>query len=52
MNTNIIKYDLNTSSTPFATINIKDLDESTKNLSLILNDTEHFQIQLIRQYKK
>ncbi|CAF3608571.1 unnamed protein product, partial [Rotaria sp. Silwood2] len=48
---NIIKYDLNTSSTPFATITLKDFDESTKNLSLYLNDTEHFQIQLIRQIK-
>ncbi|CAF1177454.1 unnamed protein product [Rotaria sp. Silwood1] len=48
---NIIKYDLNTSSTPFATINIKDLDQSTNNLSLYLNDTKHFQIQLIREYK-
>jgi hypothetical protein len=47
----IIKYDLNTSSTPFATINIKDLDESTENLSLSINDTEHFQIQLIRRMK-
>jgi len=47
----IIKYDLNTSSTPFATINIKDLDISTENLSLSINDTEHFQIQLIRQMK-
>ncbi|CAF4557361.1 unnamed protein product [Rotaria socialis] len=48
---NTIKYDLNISSTPFATINIKDFDESTKNLSLYLNDTEHFQVQLIRQIK-
>jgi hypothetical protein len=48
---NIIKYDLNTSSTSFATINIKDLDISTENLSLSINDTEHFQIQLIRQMK-
>ncbi|CAF1111207.1 unnamed protein product [Rotaria sordida] len=48
---NIIKYDLNTYSTPFATITIKDFDESTKNLNLYLNDTEHFQIQLIREIK-
>ena len=47
----LIKYDLNTYSTPLATINIKDLDESTKNLSLFLNDTEHFQIQFVRQNK-
>ncbi|CAF2861423.1 unnamed protein product [Rotaria sp. Silwood2] len=46
-----IKYDLNTYSTPLATINIKDLDESTKNLSLVINDTEHFQIQFVRQIK-
>lgn len=49
--TNIIKYDLNTTSTPFATINIKDIDISTDNLTLSINDTEHFQIQLIRQMK-
>ncbi|CAF3704685.1 unnamed protein product [Adineta steineri] len=48
---NIIKYDLKSSSTPFATINIKDPDDSTQYLSLSLNDTEHFQIQLIRQFK-
>lgn len=48
---NLIKYNLHADSTPLATINIKDLDESTKNLSLFLNDTEHFQIQLIRQTK-
>ncbi|CAF3028644.1 unnamed protein product [Rotaria sp. Silwood2] len=48
---NKIKYDLNTYSTPLATINIKDLDESTKNLSLVINDTEHFQIQFVRQIK-
>jgi hypothetical protein len=48
---NIIKYDFETSSTPFATININDLDESTNKLSLLINDTEHFQIQLIRQIK-
>ncbi|CAF4179294.1 unnamed protein product, partial [Rotaria sordida] len=48
---NIIKYDLNTYSTPLATINIKDLDESTKNLSLFINDTKHFQIQFVRQIK-
>ncbi|CAF0880725.1 unnamed protein product [Adineta ricciae] len=48
---NIIKYDQNSSSTPFATINIKDPDPSTNQLSLTLNDTEHFQIQLIRQFK-
>ena len=45
---NLIKYNLHAYSTPLATINIKDLDESTTNLSLLLNDTEHFQIQLIR----
>lgn len=48
---NLIQYDLNSSSTPFATINIKDLDQSTEHLSLVLNDTEYFQIQLIRQMK-
>jgi len=48
---NTIKYDLNISSTPFATINIKDLDQSTENLSLTINDTQYFQIQLIRQTK-
>ncbi|UJR08733.1 hypothetical protein I4U23_012990 [Adineta vaga] len=48
---NIIKYDLNLSSTPFATINIKDSDQSLNQISLALNDTEHFQIQLIRQFK-
>lgn len=48
---NLIKYNLQADSTPLATITIKDLDESTKNLSLFLNDTEHFQIQLIRQTK-
>ena len=44
-----IKYDLNTSSTPFATLNVKDLDESTTNLTVNLNDTKHFEIQLIRR---
>ncbi|CAF2060244.1 unnamed protein product [Rotaria magnacalcarata] len=48
---NLIKYDLNTYSTPLATINIKDVDESTQNLSLLLNDTDHFQIQFVRQIK-
>ena len=48
---NLIKYDLNTYSTALATINIKDLDESTKNLSLLINDTTHFQIQFVRQIK-
>jgi hypothetical protein len=48
---NLIKYDLNTYSTLFATINIKDLDESSTNLSLFLNDTEHFQLQFVRQNK-
>ncbi|CAF3336031.1 unnamed protein product [Rotaria socialis] len=48
---NLIKYDLNTYSTPLATINIKDVDESTQNLTLLLNDTEHFQIQFVRQIK-
>ena len=48
---NSIRYDLNTYSTPLATINIKDLDETTKNLSLFINDTEHFQIQFVRQIK-
>jgi len=48
---NLIKYDINTYSTPLATINIKDLDESTKNLSLILNNTKYFQIQFVRQIK-
>jgi hypothetical protein len=48
---NIIKYDLNTYSTPLATINIKDLDESTKNLTLIINDTNNFQLQFVRQTK-
>jgi hypothetical protein len=47
----IIKYDLNTYSTPFATITIKDLDESTKTLSLDFNDTKHFQLQFVRQIK-
>lgn len=48
---NLIKYDLNTYSTALATINIKDLDESTKNLTLFLNDTKHFQLQSVRQIK-
>ena len=46
---NLIKYDLHTYSTPLATINIKDLDESTRNLTLSINDTKHFQIQSLRQ---
>lgn len=46
-----VKYDLNTNSTPIATINVKDYDVSTKNLSLYLNDTENFQIQSIRETK-
>ncbi|CAF1495728.1 unnamed protein product [Adineta steineri] len=48
---NLIKYDLNANSTLLATINLKDLDESTTNLSLSINDTEHFQIQFVRQIK-
>lgn len=48
---NLIKYDLNTYSTALATINIKDLDESTRNLTLFLNDTKNFQIQFVRQTK-
>ncbi|CAF1386892.1 unnamed protein product [Adineta ricciae] len=48
---NVIKYDLNSNSTPLATINIKDLDESTNNLTLFINDTQHFQLQFVRQSK-
>ncbi|UJR37481.1 hypothetical protein I4U23_030184 [Adineta vaga] len=48
---NLIKYDVNMNSTPLATINVKDLDESTTNLTLILNDTKHFQLQFVRQSK-
>ena len=47
----VIIYDLQRSSTPFATIHLKDRDESTKNLSLQLNDSEHFQLELLRQVK-
>lgn len=36
-------------SISFATIHIKDRDSSTKNLTLMINDTEHFHIQSIRQ---
>ena len=46
-----IALDRNILSTSFATINIKDLDPSTENLTLTINDTEHFQIQSIRQTK-
>lgn len=49
--TNLIKYDSYAYSTSIATINIKDLDESTENLTLSINDTEHFQIQFLRQRK-
>ena len=48
---NVLSYDLSSSSTPLATIYIKDLDQSTNNLTLILNDTEHFQIQFVRQMR-
>lgn len=48
---NLIKYDLNSHSTPLATINVKDLDESTQSISLLINDTEHFQTQFVRQVK-
>jgi hypothetical protein len=48
---NLLKYDLHTYSTALATINLKDIDESTKNLSLFINDTTHFQIQFVRQIK-
>jgi hypothetical protein len=44
-------YDLNSYSTPLATISIKDLDQSTNNLTLLINDTEHFQIQFVRQIR-
>ena len=47
----IIKYDLNSPLTHFATIYIKDLDESTENLTLTINNTDDFQVQLIRRMK-
>ena len=48
---NLIQYDFNTYSTPLATINIKDLDVSTKNLTLFINNTRNFQIQFVRQIR-
>ena len=48
---NVLSYDLNSQSTPLGAIYIKDLDQSTSNLTLIINDTEHFQIQFVRQVK-
>ena len=48
---NVLSYDLNSHSTPLGAIYIKDLDQSTNNLTLIINDTEHFQIQFVRQVK-
>lgn len=48
---NVIIYDLQRSSTPFATLHLRDRDESTKNLSVHLNDSEHFHVELLRQVK-
>ena len=44
-----IKYNLQTCSMVFATIHLKDFDLSTKHLTLSINDSEHFQIDLLRE---
>ena len=46
-----IALDRTSLSTTFATITIKDLDPSTENLTLTIDNIDHFQMQLIRQRK-
>lgn len=44
-----IRFDFQTCSIAFATVHLKDFDSSTKHLSLSLDQTEEFQLKLLRE---